>query len=267
MKKSKTTTFRILSILGKIIFWIFSAIVILILSLALYPIIGAIQKEIFLPKDYIMWLFKYPFSRLLLIYEVYIILGFLYIFNKSIREAILWVISLKEGFLKRHKRFFVLSFAVFNIVLIYSMLYNTTVITDNKIINYTFLCPQGKEYGYKDIVKIDAGVYGKKTNTNSYPHYSRGDFYYIVQLNDGTKLHLTDFGGTKNEEDVRFIIEKLDSEYVSMDISKVSSMDNFEYCTKNLGKIYTDKIRNILLNIKNDNCIRRPIHGLYKTYY
>lgn len=57
-------------------------------------------------------------------------------------------------------------------------------------------------------------------------------------------------GGTKNDEDERFIIEILDIQYVNMDISKVSSMDNFEYCTKNLGKIYTDKIRNILLNIK-----------------
>ena len=81
-------------------------------------------------------------------------------------------------------------------------------------------------------------------------HYSKGDFYYIIQLNDGTKIHLTEMGGTKNDEDARFIIEKLDSQYVNMGISKVSSMDNFKYCTKNLDKIYTDKIRNILLNIK-----------------
>jgi len=250
MKKLKTIIFRIFLILGKIIFWALSFIIIIILAIAFNMLIGAIQEKLLLPQEYIMWLFKYPFSRLPLIYEVYIVFGFFYVFNKNIREAILWVISLKESFIKRHKMFFLFTFVVLNIVLIYAILYNVTVITNNKIINYTFLSPQGKEYGYNDIVKIDAGVYGKKINSNRYPHYSKGDFYYIIQLNDGTKIHLTDVGGTKNDEDERFIIEKLDSQYVNMDISKVSSMDNFEYCTKNLGKIYTDKIRNILLNIK-----------------
>lgn len=250
MEKSKTIIFRIFSILGKIIFWIFSVIAIFILSLVFYMLIGAIQEKLLLPQEYIMWLSKYPFSMLPLIYEVYIIFGFLYVFNKNIREFILWVIRLKENFIKRHKMFFLGTFVVLNIVLIHAILYNVTVITNNKIINYTFLSPHGKEYGYNDIVKIDAGVYGKKMNLHRYPHYSKGDFYYIIQLNDGTKIHLTDVGGTKNDEDERFIIEKLDIQYVNMDISKVSSMDNFEYCTKNLGEIYTDKIRNILLNIK-----------------
>ena len=250
MEKSKTIIFRTSAILGKIIFWIFSVIAIFILSLAFYMLIGAIQEKLFLPQEYIMWLFKYPFSMLPLIYEVYIIFGFLYIFNKNIREAILWVISLKESFIKRHKMFILISFIVTNIVLIYAIFYNVTVITNNKIINYTFLSPHGKEYGYNDILKIDAGVYGKKINSNRYPHYSKGDFYYIIQLNDGTKIHLTDVGGTKNDEDERFIIEKLDIQYVKMGIPKVSSMDNFEFCTESLDKIYTDKIRNILLNIK-----------------
>jgi len=133
--------------------------------------------------------------------------------------------------------------------LLYAILFDVTVITNNKIIDYTFLSPQGNQYSFNDIVKIETGVYGKKTNF-PYSHYSKGDFYYIIQLNDGTKIHLTDVGGTKNGEDERFIIEKLDSQYVNMDIPKVSSMDNFEYCTENLDKIYTDKIRNILLNIK-----------------
>ena len=250
MKKSKTIMLRTFSILGKIIFVIFLVIAIFILSLAFYMLIGAIQEKLFLPQEYIMWLSRYPFSGLILIYEVYIIFAFLYVFSSHIREAILWVIGLKESIITRHKMLFLITFGVLNIVLMYAVLYNVTVITTNKIINYTFLSPHGKEYGYNDIVKIDAGVYGKKINSNRYPHYLKGDFYYIIQLKNGTKIHLTDMGGAKNQEDVRFIIEKLDSEYVDMNISKVSSMDNFEYCTKNLGEVYTDKIRNILLNTK-----------------
>jgi len=137
--------------------------------------------------------------------------------------------------------------------MLYTILYNVTVITSNKIIDYSFLSPQGKEYSYSDIVKIDAGVYGKKRHlllVRMFSHSSTGEFYYIIELNDGTKIYLTEMGGAKNDADPRFIIEKLDSQFVNMGIPKVSSMDNFEYCTKNLDKIYTDKIRNILLNNK-----------------
>lgn len=35
-----------------------------------------------------------------------------------------------------------------------------------------------------------------------------------------------------------------------MGISKVSNIDNFKYSTENLDKIYTDKIKTILLNNK-----------------
>ncbi|MCY6354941.1 hypothetical protein [Clostridium sp. ZS2-4] len=231
--------------LKAIIILILSLICIIILSVGSFVLIGAIQAKLFLPKEYIMWIFKSPSLRLVFIYEWYIIFGFAYIFSKDLRAFILWVINSKQSFIKRHKMSFIFTFVILNIVLMYTILYNVTVITNNKIINYTFLSPQGKEYGYNDIVKIDTGVYGKKQYT-----HSKGDFYYIIQLNDGTKIDLTEMGGAKNDDDPRFIIEKLDSQYVNMGISKVSSMDNFEYCTKHLDKIYTDKIRNILVNIK-----------------
>lgn len=228
-----------------IIFWILSLIGVFILTLASFVLIGVIQEKLFLPQEYVMWIFKSHYSRLVFIYELYFIFGFGYIFNKHLREFILWVINLRKNFIKRHKMSFIFTFIILNIVLMYTILYNVTVITNNKIVNYAFLSPQGKEYEYNDIVKIDTGVYAKKAFT-----HSKGDFYYIIQLNDGTKIDLTEMGGVKNDNDPRFIIEKLDSQYVNMGIPKVSSMDNFEYCTEHLDKIYTDKIRNILLNIK-----------------
>ena len=50
------------------------------------------------------------------------------------------------------------------------------------------------------------------------------------------------------DNDPHFIIEKLDRQFVNSGIFKVSSMNNSDYCTKYLDKIYTDKIRKILLN-------------------
>ena len=132
----------------------------------------------------------------------------------------------------------------------YTALFDVTVITNNKIIDYTFLSPKGKEYSYNDIVKIDTGVYGTKPYVPLQFTHSRGEWFYIIELNDGTKIDLSQVGGSKIDDDPRFIIEKLDRQYVNMNISKVSSMDNFEYCAKDLAEIYSNKIRDILLNIK-----------------
>lgn len=170
--------------------------------------------------------------------------------SKDFRAAV----NSRVNLIKRHKTWLLVTFITLNIITIYTILYDVTVITNNKIIDYSFLSAQGKEYGYRDIVKIYTGVYGRKLQM-PFAHYSRGDFYYIIQLNDGTKINLTDDGGVTDDDytytnDPRFIIEELDSQFVDMGIPKVSSMDNFEYSTEKLDKIYTDKIRDIILIIK-----------------
>jgi len=135
--------------------------------------------------------------------------------------------------------------------MLYTIITAVTVITNNKIINYSFLYPNGKEYSYSDISKINTGVYGKKRNILF--RHTKGEFFYILEFKNGTKIDLTEVGGVggvKNEVDERFIIEKLDIKLVNMGIPKESSMQNFKYCTEDLDKIYTDKIRNILKNTK-----------------
>lgn len=233
-------------ILKKIVFWVFFIIGLIILTISFFALIAAIQRKMFLHEEYILWIFKSPFSSLIFIYEIYFILGFSYIFSKYTRKIIKEVINSKNGFIKRHKIIFISVFAVLNIVLIYTILFNVTVVGNNKIINYTFLSPKGKEYTYKDIVKIEAGIHGKR---RTFPYLqSKGDFYYIIQLKDGTKIDLNEVGGIKNNDDPRFVLEELDRQYVDMGISKVASMKNFEYTTEHLDKIYTDKIKSILEN-------------------
>jgi len=217
--------------------------------ISFFALIGAIQRKLFFHEEYILWIFKSPFSSLIFIYELYFVLGFSYIFSKDLRWIIKEFTNSKNGFIKRQKTILIPAFTVLNIVLIYTILFNVTVIGNDKIINYTFSSPKGKEYTYKDIVKIEAGIHGEK---KSFPSLqSKGDFYYIIQLNDGIEIDLNnEVGGTRNNDDPRFVLEKLDKEYVDMGISKVASMKNFEYTTKSLDKIYSDKIKNILENIK-----------------
>jgi len=235
-----------LKLLRGTIYYVLLIIGVVILSIAFGALISAIQSMLFLPKDYTMWIFKYPINRLFFIFELYIIILLIHILKKGLK----WTNKSEKNVVKKRKKTFIVPFAIVNIILLYTIIFNVTVITNNKIINYTFSCPQGKEYSYKDVVKIEAGVYGKKSNI-PYSH-GKGDFYYIIKLNDGTRIDLAEAGGVNiyYDEDPRFILERLDRELVKLDVSKVSSMENFQYCTKNLAKIYTDKIRSILENKK-----------------
>lgn len=238
-----------MKILKTIILWILSLIGVVVLTIGTSAVISAIQVKILLPEDYIMWIFKYPISDLVFIYWFYIIFGLNYILTRNFRN----IHNSKKHFIKNHKKSLLTTFVILNIVLIYTILFDVTVITNNKIIDYTFLSPYGRQYSTNDIVKINTGIYGK-TMYLPFAHYSKGDFYYIIQLNDGTKINLTDESGVKitddYTQDTHFIIEKLNKQFVNHGIYKISSMDNFEYCTKYLDKIYTQKIQNILLNIK-----------------
>lgn len=208
-------------------------------------LIAAVQNKLFVPEEYLMWVFKYPTSRLVFIYEIYLFAGFFYITHKEFRRMLGTAIS-KDSFLKKHRKLILSIFITLNIALFYIIVSAVTVITNNKIIDYSFPSPQGREYNYNDVVKINTGVYGKKLYI-PYTH-SKGDFFYIIELEDGSIIDLTEVGGTKNEKHEFFIIEELDSQFVNMNIPKVSSMENYEYSTDHLAEIYTDKIRNILEN-------------------
>jgi len=130
-----------------------------------------------------------------------------------------------------------------NIVLLYVILTNVTVITKTNINDYTINTPQGRKYQYNDITNITTGVFGEK----QFFGHSKGDFYYIVEFKDGKKIDwANDVGAVKNDIDERFILNQLDKKLVNMGIPKKSSMANFKYTTKSLDKIYTDKIKSIL---------------------
>lgn len=222
---------------------IISFITIIILTIGIYILIVAIQEKLFVPQEYIMWIFKYPANRLVFIYIFYLIFGFFYIFFMDFRK---WLGTT----FKSSKRKLLSIFIIFNIVLFYIVISSVTVITNNKIIDYSFHSSEGREYSYNDVVKINTGVYGKKKLylPSFFAHYSKGDFFYIIELEDGTKIDLAELGGVKNDEHPYFIIEELDIQFVKMDIPKVLSMENFKYSTEHLDKVYTDKIRNILEN-------------------
>jgi len=232
--------------LKSILLGLFGLIAVIILSIAIFSFISFIQEKLFVPNNSLIWVIKPPASRFVFIYEFYLMFGLFLLLYKDLRK---WF----SGFYKKHRRKVFPIFGIVNIMLFYTIVTDVAVVTNNKIINHSFLIPQGKQYRYNNITKITAGIYGKKQFLGS----SKGDFYYIIELNDGTKIDLGDGGSSYasfNEDNIeadrRFILAKLDRQWVDMGIPKKASMSNFKYTSDSLAKIYSDKIRSILENTK-----------------
>ncbi len=96
--------------LFSIIFHIFVLVAIVILTIGIFILFGVIQEKLFVPKEYLMWIFKYPSSRLVFVYELYLLLGVFYIFNKGFINEMLRteVTNSKNSFLKKTESFSVL---------------------------------------------------------------------------------------------------------------------------------------------------------------
>lgn len=214
------------------IYSLLSILVIIVFSIAIFAFIQWLQAELFVPKNYLMWVVKPPASRLVFIYEIYLFFAYFYLFRKDFREAFL-------SFFKRNGNLFLVIFPIVNVVLIYAILANVTVLTKSRIFDYSFFTPNGTQYQYNDIVKVNTGLYGQRT----FFGHSKGDFFYIIELKDGKKVDLAkEIGAVKHDIDERFMLDKIDKTLVKMGIPKKSSLANFKYATKSLDKIYTDKM-------------------------
>ncbi|MDT8717780.1 hypothetical protein IAI10_14015 [Clostridium sp. 19966] len=232
-----------MKVLKTIILFIISIVTAILGFLIFALLISLIQQLMLEPKEYIMSVYKDPNRNLIFIYEIYFIALSFCIFNKSFRNQM----NARLEILMKHKKILG-SFIIINLVILYASIFDISVITQDKIIDYRFLAPQGKTYSYNDIVKIDTGIYGRKSSFIS--SHSKGDFYYVIELKDGNKIDLGDFAGSNSDEDYRFTLERLDKRLVGMNIDKVSSTANLNDCAENLDKVYVDKIKNILENIK-----------------
>ncbi|MGD6781434.1 MULTISPECIES: hypothetical protein [Bacillaceae] len=226
-----------MKVAGRVLVYILGSILVLILSFFIFLLIGYLQYTLFVPNDYVLWVFKYPYSRFIIVIVFYLFLVFFYFFFKKNRG--------KVSATKKRKNIWT-AFIILNIIGFYIIFTSVTVVTEEKIIDHSFLHPQGEEYDFKDIVKIEAGVRG---NRYYFPFtHNRGDFYYKIQLMNGKIIDLNDEASGYDEENDHptFVLNKLDARLVDMGITKESSMDNFHYTTESLDRMYTDQIKNIL---------------------
>lgn len=232
-----------------ILLWLFSLIGVVIVTIGCYGLVSFIQTKVFVPDDYIVWIFNYPGSRLVFIFEFYFLFLFFRYFNRKQDKFRIPLIDKINNYINANKKRFYTIFGVVNLVIIYAIIFSVTIITNDKVTNYSFTSPLGREYTYDNIEKIDTGIHSDKIYL-PFTH-TRGDFYYFLEFNDGTKIDLNDsVGGCKNDKSMYKVFEELDATLVNRGINKIAKADNFDLCAKRLDKIYSDRIKTILTNVK-----------------
>lgn len=217
--------------------FIMMVIVVLLFTMAFYGIVTLVQYTIFAKGEFMIWTVHKSSTKLVFAFEI--IFGCILVEKLYLKDL---KIEIAKRFFKRYKLTIIATF----IVIMYFLVFNVSVFYNNKIVNYSFFAPQGKEYIFTDVKSIDTGVYGFKKLFG----HSKGEFYYIIQFNDGTKIDLNLDGGTKEDKDPYQVKEEIDKTLVNLRIPKKADSKYFYLYAEHLDKKYSDRIKNILYNVK-----------------
>ncbi len=226
-KKTKgTTSVFLISILA------------IVLTISIFVGIGTLQEVIFVPKNYLMFMFKPPYSYFIFFFEIELIAFLISRVYKKIKNIELkWTVDLCNLAKKN-----IIATIIINILLLYVCITGITVVTENKIIDYSFYNPMGTTYTYKDISKVEAGFNGKKFGI--FPK-GAGDFHYTVSFNDGNKVNF--YQANSEFEDTYLELEIFDKLIMDTgNIEKTSSKENYELC--DFDQRYVDRFLRIIDN-------------------
>ena len=97
----------------KILKSIISLITIIIATIGIYILIVKLQEKLFVPQEYIMWIFKYPANRMVFIYILYFFLGLFYIFYKDFRETVRWIFTSSKNSRFNKRKLILSTFIIF----------------------------------------------------------------------------------------------------------------------------------------------------------
>lgn len=126
------------------------------------------------------------------------------------------------------------------------MIFNITVFYSDRLIDYSFTNPKGKSYSYSEIKSISTGFY----RTNIPLVHSKGQFYYIIEMKDGRRINLNSTNETKDDKDIYLTILEFDKQFVDAGVTKTADKEYFYVEAQNYDKVYSDRIKSIVDNIK-----------------
>ncbi|WP_419726222.1 MerR family transcriptional regulator [Terrisporobacter petrolearius] len=219
--------------------YILGIILALVLTLLIFVGIDWLQFKIFVPNNYLMYVFKPPYNYGILLFEIEVlimIIAILYKIRKIDSHEKEWACNL-ISFIKRN----IIKVVTLNLVLLYMCITGITVITKDKIIDYNFYNPMGVKYTYDDITNINTGFLGKRKLLSG----NKGDFYYKITLKNKKIINL--YQATSEFDDTYLELEIFDK--LALDKSKatkVASKENYKLC--DLDKRYVDRFLRIIEN-------------------
>lgn len=213
-------------------------ITIVVLSIVIFIGITKLQENIFVPNDYLMFMFKSPYSYLFLFFEIELIVLFTAALYKRVKNVEWKWANELFNFIRKH----IVATVIFNLFLLYVCITSITVVTKNQIVDYSFYNLKGTSYSYNDISKVETGFQGKFLKVL---RGHAGDFYYIVNFKDGKKINF--YQANSPFEDTYLELEIFDDLIMDTGKSqKISSTDNCELCS--LDQRYIDRFLKIIEN-------------------
>lgn len=127
----------------------------------------------------------------------------------------------------------------------YMCIANTVFVTNNSIISYSPLNLNGKVYSYSDVTKVETKFGDKIFALNDYN--KKGYFQYAIYLDDKKivfSIPTVNPNIEKYDEDTYLELEEFDIKLMNLNIKKISSNDNSEYC--DLDQQYCDRFLRII---------------------
>ena len=225
----------LLSYIISFIFYILLIAVLVIVFLAFYIGISLIQEKLFTKGEYIIYLIKYPYSYLVFVIMIIVANKIGMIISKKEKlsskdkESSLWI---------KFDKFLMLAI----IPLIYIVLTSVVVVTEEGIYDYSFYNLKGDKYTFSDVEYVNTGFVDSGRN--------KGEFFYNIELKNGTKLRLAHPSMTQLSE-----IYDDDSwqEYVDIDeyiMNSGAKKDSSEKGSKyvQMDKVYVDKLLKVIRN-------------------
>lgn len=233
--KKYNIALEVLSHIVAFIFYILLIAVMVIAFIAFYMGISFIQEKIFIKGEYITYLIKSPYSYLLFVILIIV----------AIRVSLLFSRKEKDYFMKK-RLFKLLKINVVTILIIIPLLYlvltNVVVVTEDGIYDYSFYNLKGTRYSFSDVSYVNTGFILRGR--------SKGEFFYNIQFENGKIIKLAYPSMTqpsdKYDYDTWQEYVDIDKYIMSSGAKKESSENGSEYVQ--MDKIYIDKLLNVIRN-------------------
>lgn len=222
-KKKKNIMLELLSYLISFLFYIMLIASVVIIFILFYMAITVLQQKLFTNGTYITFMIKSPYSYLLFVIEVLIILG------------------IKEIILRKNNK--LTKYIIPSVIVsLYVVITSVIVIAKDGIYDYSFYNLKGNKYNFSQVVCVNTGF--KDSGRN------KGEFYYKIELDNGKKLDLAYPSMTQPNSKYD---DSTWQEYVDIDklimkegVKKVSSETGKKYVT--MGRVYVDRLLWVIKN-------------------